>query len=204
MLQATTHVYFVKFCWPQATKTTVLQDHTAFSSVVTAVTSHTHNSTVSALLTTKGASSSKKQVWEWLPLRKHHHVCQGLRQDLVGGRWRLTVLFKSKLACMIWKTSLDLKTFSCATSCCLWFHPRGWSSGKPQTTSRSQASSPPPTMEGESSNTSTRGEGSISKCEEEESVLQEVVTLQAHIRLAHQGEQCDWSQGKGKCKQQKD
>ena len=69
---------------------------------------------------------------------------------------------------------------------------------KPKTTSRSQASSLPSTMGGESSNTSTRGEGSKSKCEEGESVIQEVVTLQARIRLAHQGKQLRWSQSKRK------
>ena len=32
-----------------------------------------------------------------LPLCKYYHVCQGLWQDLVGGRWRLTFLFKVDL-----------------------------------------------------------------------------------------------------------
>ena len=50
-------------------------------------------------------------------------------------------------------------------------------------------SSPPPTMEGEFRNTMIRYEGSILKCEEGESLLQEAVTLQAHICLAHQGKQ---------------
>ena len=53
-------------------------------------------------------------------------------------------------------------------------------------------------MGGESSNTLTRCEGSISKCEERESILQEAGTLQAPIHLAHQGKQCSWSQGKRK------
>ena len=161
------------------------------SSFVKAVTSQAQNNTVSTLSTMKGALKTDTrmvafaQASSCLPSALAGS-CQGkmtvdlpfqVKVDLYDEedvtRPQAVFLCDNVYDCWIckdWSSSSSTKAQYA-------LHPRGWSLGKPQTTLRSKASSPPPKMEDESSNTLTRGEKSIFKYEEGESVLQEAVTL---------------------------